>query len=409
MSFRQRAANSVSRSSIDGSSEVIQAPFISGELLAGKWLKLLASDDIDQLKIEIARYRRWLADLEPSQFEQCASIALPNTIIIQARTGKYCLTHPHSPNSDSWSVDRVVLRGLFWFAIENRPVFNAFARQHDIHSITNFVERCLPEIALDNELKAFVVEEQKRHDLNQQAGLQTDISSEFHQIIGESSSSAKGSSSSEIDKQSNALSNALEQKDQSLALAQKEITGNLARINQLTQHREDLLTLVETVERRVKTERNVQGNLYAQIEHLQARLHARRVENEELNKFNKELHQFLLMRPTTRIKNSLRGWINRLKGQAPVVEAAEPEPVIIENENPYREIDEEPPFDQLPEGKLIGMNTEDYDQWIAENTLSKEEIEVAKADIEAMPYKPVFSILVPVYNTDPEYLSLIHI
>ena len=200
------------------------------------------------------------------------------------------------------------------------------------------------------------------------------------------------------------MSNALEQKDQSLALAQKEITGNLARFNQLTQHREDLLTLVETVERRVKTERNVQGNLYAQIEHLQARLHARRVENEELNKFNKELHQFLLMRPTTRIKNTVRSWINRLKGQAPVVEAAEPEPVIIENENPYREPEEEPPFDQLPEGKLIGMNTEDYDQWIAENTLSKEETEVARADIEAMPYKPVFSILVPVYNTDPEYL-----
>ena len=312
VSFRQRAANSVSRCLINGSSnDTIQTPFISGELLAGKWLKIMTSGDIDQLKIEIARYRSWLADLEPVQFEQSASIALPSTIIIKARSGEYCLTHPLSSNTDSWTVDHVVLRGLFWFATENRPIFSAFARTHDIHSIANFVERCLPEIAIDVELKGFVEEEQKRHDLIKQEGLKTDISSQFYQLIDEPSSPSIDHTSSKIDKESNSLRNALDQKDQSLALAQKEITGNLARINQLTQHREDLLTLVETVERRVKTERNVQGNLYAQIEHLQARLHARRVENEELNKINNELHQFILVRPTTRIKNTVRGWINR--------------------------------------------------------------------------------------------------
>jgi len=122
MSFRQRAANSVNRCVLNGSpNDMVQVPFISGELLAGMWLKLMASGDIDQLKIEVTRYRSWLTDLEPTQFEQRASIVLPNNIIIQARTSKYCLTQPSSPNSENWSVDQVVLRGLFWFAVENRP------------------------------------------------------------------------------------------------------------------------------------------------------------------------------------------------------------------------------------------------------------------------------------------------
>ena len=39
-----------------------------------------------------------------------------------------------------------------------------------------------------------------------------------------------------------------------------------------------------------------------------------------------------------------------------------------------------------------------------ENTLSADDISAAEKVIATMPIKPRFSILVPIYNTDPEYL-----
>ena len=163
------------------------------------------------------------------------------------------------------------------------------------------------------------------------------------------------------------------------------------RIADLKQHRDDLIKMVKKIEKRIDIERNVQGNLYAQIEHLEGRLHAQHVRNDEL-------HSFLLMRPSSRIKRFASRWVNRLKG-TPVVEAV-PQPALIIDESS----DQEVPFNELPEGEMVAMNTEDYELWIQENTLSDAEIAQAKSNIEKMPYKPVFSILVPIYNTDPEYL-----
>ncbi len=160
------------------------------------------------------------------------------------------------------------------------------------------------------------------------------------------------------------------------------------RIADLLGHRKDLTDMVKQVELRVVRERQQQSLLNNQITHLEARLHAQHVRNDEL-------HGYLLMRPTTRAKRVARRWFNRLTGKAPIeLEAPQDNAVkpVEEQSNP------------LPTGELIGQNTEDYGLWVSENSMSEVDIERAKAVIDEMPYKPVFSILVPIYNTDPEYL-----
>lgn len=164
-----------------------------------------------------------------------------------------------------------------------------------------------------------------------------------------------------------------------------DIEYQAQRIEDLLGHREDLTQMYQKEERQLKRTR---ARMQGEIDHLQARLHAQHVRNDEL-------HGYLLMRPSTRIKRIARRWLNRLTGK-PMVEVEEaPAPEIVENT---------PPPSPLPKGELIGQNTEDYGLWVKENSLSDEDIEAAKAEIEAMPHKPVFSILVPIYNTDPEYL-----
>jgi glycosyltransferase involved in cell wall biosynthesis/SAM-dependent methyltransferase len=154
------------------------------------------------------------------------------------------------------------------------------------------------------------------------------------------------------------------------------------RISDLLGHRADLAAMLKDQE--LENER-LKKRLQHQINTLDARLHTQTVRNDEL-------HGYLLMRPSTRGKRVASRWLNRLKGKA-VIEA-EPEPEV-------EELVAESP---LPTGELLGQNTEDYGLWIEENELTAEQISAAKAEIEAMAIKPVFSILVPIYNTDPEYL-----
>ncbi|GHA02128.1 hypothetical protein GCM10008090_09250 [Arenicella chitinivorans] len=162
-----------------------------------------------------------------------------------------------------------------------------------------------------------------------------------------------------------------------------DIEYQAQRIEDLLGHREDLTQMYQQEERQVKRTR---ARMQGEIDHLKARLHAQHVRNDEL-------HGYLLMRPSTRAKRIARRWLNRLTGKPTVIE----QPVVEVAEST-------PPPSPLPKGELIGQNTEDYGLWVQENTMSAAEIDSAKTEIEALPYKPVFSILVPIYNTDPEYL-----
>ncbi|RBP48357.1 glycosyltransferase [Arenicella xantha] len=176
---------------------------------------------------------------------------------------------------------------------------------------------------------------------------------------------------------------AMGRQSQRLDQYRAEIEYQAQRIEDLLGHRVDLTKMVKDEELRAQ---RTQARMQGEIKHLNHMLHAQHVRNEEL-------HGYLLMRPTTRAKRIARRWLNRLTGK-PMV-AVQPAPEAIKPAQ-----DSSP----LPRGELIGQNTEDYGLWVRENTLSEQQIESAKAEIEAMAIKPVFSILVPIYNTDPEYL-----
>jgi len=149
------------------------------------------------------------------------------------------------------------------------------------------------------------------------------------------------------------------------------------RIDDLLGHRTDLTSMLDDQERAKRRLRN-------KIQHLEGRLHQQTVRNDEL-------HGYLLMRPATRAKRVATRTLNRLTGNAVEPEAEPIEPA-------------EPTETDMQLTGLLGQNQEDYGLWISENSMNDEQIIAAKAEIEAMPFKPVFSILVPIYNTDPEYL-----
>jgi len=150
------------------------------------------------------------------------------------------------------------------------------------------------------------------------------------------------------------------------------------RICDLLGHRLDLTTMFKDGEA-------TKANLRKEIKQLNARLHQQTVRNDEL-------HGHLLMRPTTRAKRVAARTLSRITGNVNEVEEVEPKKL--------QQADEV----QKQNQGLIGQNYENYDQWISENDMTEAQIKEAKAEIEAMEYKPTFSILVPIYNTDPEYL-----
>jgi len=169
-----------------------------------------------------------------------------------------------------------------------------------------------------------------------------------------------------------------------------DIKYQAQRVDDLLGHRTDLTQMFKHEENRV-TQKQLEINA------LNARLHAQHTRNDEL-------HGYLLMRPTTRAKRVARRTLNRITGK-PFEDSAEPNSGL-ENDSQVSTPTGTPlPTGALlPTGELIGQNTENYNLWVSENDLSEAEIEAAKAEIEAMHSKPVFSILVPIYNTDPEYL-----
>ena len=54
----------------------------------------------------------------------------------------------------------------------------------------------------------------------------------------------------------------------------------------------------------------------------------------------------------------------------------------------------------------LGQNNEDYALWIKKHELNSIDIQRIKTEIEAMAHKPTFSIVVPVYNIDEEFLMM---
>lgn len=125
---------------------------------------------------------------------------------------------------------------------------------------------------------------------------------------------------------------------------------------------------------------------------------------------NHAVDMYLLERPSTRLARLISRIWSTVTGKTHTEDTTvgdepkpiEPEVLVTKTEDkatPKSEVDR---IDK--EEELIGQNLEDYQLWIQQNSLNEQDIADAKKNIDNFKIKPVFSILVPIYNTDPEYL-----
>ena len=160
------------------------------------------------------------------------------------------------------------------------------------------------------------------------------------------------------------------------------------RINYLVDRSNELNKHIEDVNR-------ARNDLRRQVNDLHTRLQDQIVRNDEL-------HGFLLMRAGTRAKRVANRALHKISGGS----IGANEQALLDQElaeQAAAKAIEEAQKTTKPKG-YIGQNHEDYDLWVEQYTLSNDDIVAAKAEIDAMSYLPLFSILVPIYNTDPEYL-----
>lgn len=405
---RKRAANSVHRfkSPLGDQSDSVTlngklkqnlepTTFHKGPLLVDRWLNALINDDelyLEEAGLEhvITEYSQWLsAYLENSVNQPLPYQLQPHNIVVHARSQEYLPIHREWLANDLPN-GFVLFRALFWFAHTNRALFGPYFDKHSLHCIGDFIVKHHDDIQAVNQLNAFAeLEQQLQNEILRDpiaGNVYAEIIQSSHQTLSDNNDVLKSLTDTVTKTHSE-----LAVQGQRLQAYQAKIDNRDLRISDLRQHRDDLVTMVKKIEKRIDIERNVQGNLYAQIEHLEGRLHAQHIRNDEL-------HSFLLARPSSRLKRFVSRWLNRLRGTTLIEEA--PIPVAEHPDN----LVEKRPFEELPEGEMVAMNTEDYELWIQENTLTEADIEQANVEIENMAYKPVFSILVPIYNTDPEYL-----
>jgi GT2 family glycosyltransferase len=53
---------------------------------------------------------------------------------------------------------------------------------------------------------------------------------------------------------------------------------------------------------------------------------------------------------------------------------------------------------------IASPDVETYSRWIARNTRNEDQLVALGRDVAALPYQPLISVIVPVYNTDPQWL-----
>jgi glycosyltransferase involved in cell wall biosynthesis len=172
-----------------------------------------------------------------------------------------------------------------------------------------------------------------------------------------------------------------------------ELEFTKLRLAEAIEHRSDLDSMYQQLDQKKRQQLHA---LNLQVINLSDQL------NAQLGR-NQEMEAFLMTRPSTRVKRLAARTLARLSGNTgpPQVDAKAVETQSLESKTVEIEVDP----NAFPEsGELLGQNTEDYQLWVRENSLSQQEIVEIKQEIEDFKLKPVFSILVPIYNTDPEYL-----
>ncbi len=394
---RKRAAHSVivEPCGEDSSDLIGQAvsdlPFYKGKILIGDWLHALLNKDHRELEQLIQEYDDWLNSDEFAKIDLHGIFdVLPSQLIVNERGGERqfqligdarCLKidqHLLSP-------EFLLFRALYRLAIENFSLVSNYANSNDIINLELLMIEHMPSVFEAKQLVAHIeLAERIEFELNgQQASpsIKEFISRGFDPALRQHAASAEPDAV--VDQAQLRLQTAsLVNQAARLKALRIDNEHQAQRILDLIQHRADI---VEKMLEHAEGMDHHRDNMQAEIDNLHERLHDQHQRNDEL-------HGYLLMRPTTRAKRVARRTMSRITGQPYIENEPEPEPI--------EEVEESP----LPTGELIGQNTEDYSLWVSENTLSESAIEAAKTEIEQMGIKPMFSILVPIYNTDPEYL-----
>lgn len=360
-----------------------------GPILAGEWLHAVLQNDEQAFTELVQEYIDFVAsESQNDKFEDRAYNLLPSNIILNARGPRtYHVANVKWQLCETVNIDFVIFKALLSFIEDNFSIIQAYAGNNNIASVALFIvqygsnffqlEDLTPHIEMEEQLRSEVIKDYTAGTVK--AFLDTVFNGHGNDSHETLISKRHKKSKSGDAKNQQIISAQLQQLSQ-----YRQNTANLKQqIIDLREHRTEVVEKLK--ELKVQTH-ETQSRLKAEIDHLHERLHAQHVRNDEL-------HGYLLMRPSTRAKRVARRTVNRLTGK-PVIEHQEPEVETSVN-------DEETP---LPLGELLGQNTEDYDLWISENSLSDDDISAAKKEINNMAYKPVFSILVPIYNTDPEYL-----
>ena len=225
----------------------------------------------------------------------------------------------------------------------------------------------------------------------------------------------------------NQQNNALVRQANALDEYRAELEFTNLQLENVIEHRTDLNDMNNMLLRDIEQRKHATHELNLKLTHLNDQLVAQLGRNEEME-------DYLMMRPTTRFKRFLTRNLSRLKGKLiaeDTIADSVNEPVAEQGrENSSEKLagdgassnnsnsnDGDIDVDGIAEqegaieadefptsGELLGQNTEDYQLWVSENSLSDTEIEQTKAEIESMAVKPTFSIVVPVYNVDVEYL-----
>jgi len=369
--------------------------FHKGPLLVRDWLDAALNHDHRHFENLVQEYTDWLGTLGAESETHSLSFDIaPSKIIVHQRAGERiyfradCNRLFNDKSDAEVTLDFLLFRALYWFAQENKTVVADYAEKHDIYSIGLFIVEHMPTVHQIDELNAFAdLEDQIQTEIQDKSSISAVqiLAEPFNLTNSNEPNSQQSDSVERLHKTITAQNTSLVGQSHRLKLLRVDNEHQTQRISDLIAHRQEL---VEKLKEHEEDSIDLESDLRAEIDHLHERLHDQHQRNDEL-------HGYLLMRPATRAKRVAKRTLNRLTGRPTV----EPEP-LPEQVEIIEEIDESP----LPKGELIGQNTEDYSLWISENSLTEADIKAAKADIEAMPLKPVFSILVPIYNTDPEYL-----
>ena len=383
--------NRQSRSISDG---LPYQPFSKGKLLIGDWLDALLDQDYRHFENLVQEYQDWLnSDQLRAKIQKQVFDISPSNVMVNKRGGErqYQLIGSERAFTEkaktSVTPEFLLFSALFNFAHDNKSLLTNYATANDIHSIGMFILEHMPTVFQIDDLAPLAEWQEHVHGETVESTTSGSIALALSESLLLNNTAATDPSPAEY---------TLDTLQRIVSTQNSSLTGQSHRLKQLridnehqNQRIDDLLAhradLVKKSKKQQEDSNNLEQTLRAEIDHLHERLHAQHVRNDEL-------HGYLLMRPSTRAKRVANRTLGRLTGKSVIDETVEAEPPLELNESP------------LPTGELIGQNTEDYQLWIKENSLGEDQIEAAKAEIEAMPIKPVFSILVPIYNTDPEYL-----